>query len=129
LYGHSGGITPGHDLHRCSDIPVIERSGIRFFMNARIPEVEPPDFMARLAAMVPRPRVNLTRCQGVFAPNSQYRARVTLAKQGGILPTPGSPRKLVLVGGNVRCCGFPDIKGKTFNGKLRPDSGPSRLNV
>ena len=30
---------------------------------------EPLDFIARLAALVPRPRVNLTRFHGVFAPN------------------------------------------------------------
>jgi hypothetical protein len=40
---------------------------------------EPLDFMARLAAMVPKPRVNLTRFHGVFAgapdrPNSKLRA-------------------------------------------------------
>ncbi len=28
--------------------------------------LEPLDFIARLAALVPRPRVNLTRCHGVF---------------------------------------------------------------
>ena len=33
---------------------------------------EPLDFIARLAALVPKPRVNLTRFHGVFAPNSQY---------------------------------------------------------
>jgi hypothetical protein len=38
---------------------------------------EPVDFIARLAALVPKPRVNLTRYQGVFAPNSNLRARVT----------------------------------------------------
>ena len=43
---------------------------------------EPPDFIALLAALVPRPRVNLTRFHGVFAPNSRYRARVTPAKRG-----------------------------------------------
>jgi hypothetical protein len=31
---------------------------------------EPLDFIAKLAALVPRPRVNLTRFHGVFAPNS-----------------------------------------------------------
>ncbi len=40
------------------------------------------DFVARLAALVPKPRVNLTRFHGVFAPNSTHRARVTLAKRG-----------------------------------------------
>jgi hypothetical protein len=43
---------------------------------------EPLDFIARLAALVPRPRVNLTRFHGVFAPNSRYRARVTPARRG-----------------------------------------------
>ena len=43
---------------------------------------EPLDFMSRLAALVPKPRVNLTRYHGVFAPNSQHRARVTQARRG-----------------------------------------------
>jgi hypothetical protein len=43
---------------------------------------EPLDFIARLAALVPKPRVNLTRFHGVFAPNSKHRARVTPAKRG-----------------------------------------------
>ncbi len=44
--------------------------------------IEPLDFIARLAALVPKPRVNLTRFHGVLAPNSQLRARVTRAKRG-----------------------------------------------
>ncbi|MFA5679700.1 MAG: IS91 family transposase, partial [Pseudomonas sp.] len=43
---------------------------------------EPLDFIARLAALVPKPRVNLTRFHGVFAPNSKHRASVTPAKRG-----------------------------------------------
>jgi hypothetical protein len=43
---------------------------------------EPLDFIARLAALVPKPRVNLTRIHGVFAPNSKHRALVTPAKRG-----------------------------------------------
>ncbi|SIR68912.1 transposase [Fluoribacter gormanii] len=38
---------------------------------------EPLDFIARLAALVPRPWMNLTRFHGVFAPNSKYRKAVT----------------------------------------------------
>jgi hypothetical protein len=45
-------------------------------------EFEPLDFIARLAALVPKPRVNLTRFHGVFAPNSKHRALVTPAKRG-----------------------------------------------
>jgi hypothetical protein len=68
--------------------------------------VEPLDFIARLAALMLKPRDDLTRldarhpwrapcgrtacvlihsrqiCHGVFAPNSSYRARVTPAKRG-----------------------------------------------
>jgi hypothetical protein len=43
---------------------------------------EPLDFISRLAALVPKPRVNLTRYHGVFAPNSQHRALVTPARRG-----------------------------------------------
>jgi hypothetical protein len=43
---------------------------------------EPLDFIARLVALAPKPRVNLTRFHCVFAPNSKYRARVTSAKWG-----------------------------------------------
>ena len=38
--------------------------------------------IARLAALVPKPRVNLTRFHGVFAPNSHYRMTITPAKRG-----------------------------------------------
>ena len=43
---------------------------------------DPLDFIARLAALVPKPRVNLTRFHGVFAQNSKHRAAVTPAKKG-----------------------------------------------
>lgn len=43
---------------------------------------EPLDFIARLAALVPKPRINLTRFHGVFAPNSKHRAWVTKAARG-----------------------------------------------
>jgi hypothetical protein len=48
---------------------------------------EPLDFIAKLAALVPKPRVNLTRFHGVFVPNSEHRVDVTPAKRGK-----GSPR-------------------------------------
>ena len=38
--------------------------------------------MARLSALVPTPRVNLTRYHGVFAPNHRLREQVTPAKRG-----------------------------------------------
>jgi hypothetical protein len=42
----------------------------------------PLDFIAKLAALVPKPRVNLTRFHGVFASNSKCRVDVTLDKRG-----------------------------------------------
>jgi len=35
---------------------------------------EPLDFLARLAALIPRPRSHLVRYHGVFAPNARHRA-------------------------------------------------------
>ncbi len=48
---------------------------------------EPLDFIARLAALVPPPRLDLTRFHGVFAPNSPHRARFTPAQRRGARPT------------------------------------------
>jgi pyruvate/2-oxoglutarate dehydrogenase complex dihydrolipoamide acyltransferase (E2) component len=44
--------------------------------------LEPLDLMARLAALVPPPRMHLTRFHGVFAPHSKLRAAVTPAHRG-----------------------------------------------
>jgi hypothetical protein len=38
--------------------------------------LEPLDFIARLAALFPRPRLNLARFHGIFAPNFKHRARI-----------------------------------------------------
>jgi hypothetical protein len=43
---------------------------------------EPIDFIGKLAALIPPPRLNLTRFFGVFAPNSDLRARVTASQRG-----------------------------------------------
>jgi hypothetical protein len=50
--------------------------------------LEPVDLMARLAALVPPPRVHLTRFHGVFAPHAAMRAAVTPAGRG-----PGAHRR------------------------------------
>ena len=44
--------------------------------------LEPLDFIARLAALVPPPRRHLTRYHGVFAPHSGLRALITPAGRG-----------------------------------------------
>ncbi|MEE8059514.1 MAG: transposase [Pseudomonadales bacterium] len=43
---------------------------------------EPLDFLAKLAALVPKPRINLTRYHGIFAPNSNLRPQVVPSKRG-----------------------------------------------
>ena len=42
---------------------------------------DPLDFISRLAALVPKPRVNLTRFHGVFAPNCKARSEITNNKK------------------------------------------------
>jgi hypothetical protein len=42
----------------------------------------PIDFIGKLAALIPPPRLNLTRFYGVFAPNSNLRAQVTASQRG-----------------------------------------------
>ena len=44
--------------------------------------LEPVDFIARLAALVPPPRVHLTRFHGVFAAHAALRAAITPAGRG-----------------------------------------------
>lgn len=44
--------------------------------------LEPLDFIAHLAALVPKQRVNFTRFHGVFAPNCALRQQVTPAGRG-----------------------------------------------
>ena len=44
--------------------------------------LEPVDFIARLAALLPIPRVNLTRYHGVLAPNHRWRGLVTPSRRG-----------------------------------------------
>jgi hypothetical protein len=45
--------------------------------------LDPLDFIARLAALVPRPRLNLTRFHEVFAPNCKYRPHVVPKRKPG----------------------------------------------
>ena len=52
--------------------------------------LEPLDLMGRLAALVPPPRMHLTRYHGVFAPHSRYRAAVTPAHRGRGAPRPSA---------------------------------------
>lgn len=71
--------------------------------------LEPLDFIARLAALVPPPRMHLTRYHGVFAPHSRLRAAITPAHRGkGGKPQtqegadkPATPRHVAMTGPNA----------------------------
>jgi hypothetical protein len=51
------------------------------------------DLLARLAALVPPPRMHLTRFHGVFAPHSKLRAAVTPAHRDT-----GAPKQPAVIG-------------------------------
>jgi hypothetical protein len=56
--------------------------------------LEPVDFIARLAALVPPPRVHLTRFHGVFAAHAGLRAAITPAGRGtGARERAGAPAR------------------------------------
>jgi hypothetical protein len=60
-------------------------SGVRINLRERIwvdVLLEPLDFIARLAALVPSPRVHLTRFHGVFAAHARLRAAITPGGRG-----------------------------------------------
>ena len=85
LYLPPGGIrkTTGTDLTgKCqvSAKDALQRWGDRAAIRHVI--FEPLDLMAKLAALVPKPRANLTRYHGVLAPNSKQRIFVAPAKRG-----------------------------------------------
>ena len=46
---------------------------------------DPLDFISKLAALVPAPRVHLTRYHGVFAPNSKHRSAIIVKPQEQVI--------------------------------------------
>jgi Putative transposase len=90
--------------------------------------LEPLDLMARLAALVPLPRMHLTRYHGVFAPRSLLRAAVTPAHRGmgAKLPPadaakPPTPRHVAMnwVRRLKRVFGIEIDRGARWGGKLQ----------
>ncbi len=57
-------------------LPCALRASLRLSKIAPGDFVEPEDFIARLVALVPKPRAHLTRYHGVFAPASPDRAKI-----------------------------------------------------
>ena len=53
---------------------------------------EPEDFIARLAALVPKPRAHLIRYHGVFAPASPDRARIVPGPRAAAATTAVAPQ-------------------------------------
>jgi len=73
-------VAPAHPAHATFVHPCTAKTPYRDGTTDVV--FEPLDFMARLAALVPTPRVNLTRYHGVFAPNHRLREQVTPARRG-----------------------------------------------
>ncbi len=77
--------------------------------------LDPLDFMARLAALVPKPRVNLTRFHGVFAPNSVLRKQIALkarCKRSAESETRSPAQQYAAMTGFCSCkTGIPTIHG------------------
>ena len=88
---------------------------------------KPRDLIARLAALVPKPRVNLTRFHGVFAPNSKYRARGAPAKggKGGQPATTAEPQQRTPAERPATM----SLKRSALNGCSGPTSRPARLGA
>jgi hypothetical protein len=85
-------------------LSLTERGEVRYTLKTPYRDgtthvvLQPLDFLARLAALVPRPRVNLTRFHGVLAPNAKWRGAVTPSGRGrgvrraapGVVPDAGA---------------------------------------
>jgi len=73
---------------------------------------EPVDFLGKLAALIPRPRVNLLIYSGVLAPHARWRARVVAygrpddAAVSGEPDAPGTASGVAGIGaGRTSCAG------------------------
>jgi hypothetical protein len=67
--------------NRAGDVVLQLKSAYKDGTNHIV--MEPLEFMERLAALVPRPRLHLIRFHGVLAPNAKWRSE--------IIPTPPEP--------------------------------------
>jgi hypothetical protein len=72
---------PAHERSKCFGSSKCCGSGTTHVI------FDPLDFIAKLASLVPKPKVNLTRLHGVFVgvphhPNSKHRTLVTPARRG-----------------------------------------------
>jgi putative transposase len=59
--------------------------------------MSPLEFMQRLTALIPRPRLHLIRFHGVLAPNAKLHPQIipSSERQAGNVPVPGFPSALV----------------------------------
>jgi hypothetical protein len=87
-------------MRHCERIALTDHGQVRYALKTPYRDgtthviFEPEDFIARLAALVPKPRAHLTRYHGVFAPASPDRARVvpgTRAAAARNANEPGEP--------------------------------------
>jgi len=78
--------------------------------------LEPDEFLARLATLVPPPRIHSVRYHGIFAPNSKARARVLpgSADAPEPIPSPPSSRPKAIPGTRTYRLPWADLLKKVF---------------
>jgi hypothetical protein len=77
--------------------------------------LEPLDVIARLAALVPRPRLHLTRFHGLIAANFKHRNRIVPRPPGHLGADHGAPQVLFSAKRKVAPASLPALVG------LRPN--------
>ncbi len=97
--------------------------------------VEPLDFIARLAAFVPKPRVNLTRFHRIFAPNSSLRAQMTPDQRVRQIADAGLRADVQMVNSSYAVCLYLAVSRRSsgeisvyrVNGDFRPEGDIRRF--
>jgi hypothetical protein len=75
-------------IYSSADSAVTSQGNVRYELKTPYRDgtthviFEPFDFIAKLAALAPKPQADLTRLHGVLWPNSEHRINVTPAKSG-----------------------------------------------
>ena len=90
---------------------------------------EPLDFIGKLAALVPPPRLNLTRFFGMFAPNSKVLTEVTASQRGKSSPRLTDNLKMTDKPYHARSMNWAQRLKRVFNIDITQCEACERYNV